>query len=255
VLLLLPPSEGKTAPTGRRGRPLDVAWLSFNNALGPTRAAVLDALIAASGRADALELLGVPPTLGSEVARNTALLTASTAPAASVYSGVLYEALDLPSLGPAARRRAYRWVVVGSALFGALRLADRIPAYRLSMKVNLPPLGPLAAVWRGPLAAELGAAAGRGLVVDCRSSTYAAAWVPQGQTATGWVQVAVPGATHLAKHTRGLVARLLCDAKVEVRTPARLASVVAEAFDCDLTAPRRPGQPWVLSVSAQTGST
>jgi hypothetical protein len=66
------------------------------------------------------------------------------------------------------------------------------------------------------------------------------------------VQVAVPGATHLAKHTRGLVARLLCDAKVEVRTPARLASVVAEAFYCDLTGPRRPGQPWVLSVGLRT---
>ena len=182
-------------------------------------------------------------------------MTAPTAPVASVYSGVLYEALDLPSLDPAGRRRAYRRVVVGSALFGALRLADRIPAYRLSMKVNLPPLGPLAAVWRGALAAPLSAAAGPGLVVDCRSSTYAAAWVPQGPTARRWVQVAVPGATHLAKRTRGLVARLLCDADVEVRTPARLASLVAEAFDCDLTAPRRPGQPWLLSVGERTPAT
>ena len=52
--------------------------------------------------------------------------------------------------------------------------------------------------------------AGRGVVVDCRSSTYAAAWAPQGPLAERWVQVRVPGATHMAKHTRGLVARQLC---------------------------------------------
>ncbi|MEO7236696.1 MAG: peroxide stress protein YaaA, partial [Lapillicoccus sp.] len=230
MLLLLPPSESKTVPVGRRGRPLDLGRLSFDTGLGPTRSAVLAALVTASERPDALTVLGVPPTLGPEVARNGRLLMAPTAPAAAVYSGVLYEALDLPSLEPAARRRAYRWVVVCSALFGALRLADRIPAYRLSMKVNLPPLGPLAAVWRGPLAPELHATAGRGLVVDARSSTYAAAWAPRGDLASRWVQVAVPGATHLAKHTRGLVARHLCRAGVDARTPARLAAVVGERF-------------------------
>ncbi len=254
MLLLLPPSEGKTAPTGRRGGPLALDRLSFADGLGPTRAAVLSALVATSREPDALEVLGVPPTLGAEVARNPGLLTAPVAPAASVYSGVLYEALDLATLDPAARRRAYRWVIVASALFGALRLTDRIPAYRLSMKVNLPLLGPLAAVWRGPLAAELGPAAGRGLVVDCRSSTYAAAWVPQGPAAARWVQVAVPGATHQAKHTRGLVARLLCAAGVETRSPARLAGVVAEAFDCDLALPERAGRPWVLTVGAKTAA-
>ena len=85
-------------------------------------------------------------------------------------------------------------------------------------------------------------------MVDCRSSTYAAAWSPGGALASRWVQVTVPGATHLAKHTRGLVARHLCRAGVEVRTPARLATVVGERFACDLAAPRRTGQPWVLSV-------
>lgn len=254
MLLLLPPSESKTVPVGRRGRPLDLGRLSFDAGLGPTRSAVLAALVSASERPDALAVLGVPPTLGPEVARNGRLLTAPTAPAAAVYSGVLYEALDLASLDPAARRRAYRWVVVCSALFGALRLADRIPAYRLSMKVNLPPLGPLAGVWRGPLAAELDPSAGRGLVVDARSSTYAAAWAPRGALASRWVQVAVPGATHLAKHTRGLVARHLCQAGVDARTPARLAAVVSERFACDLAAPRRTGQPWVLSVGGPTVS-
>jgi cytoplasmic iron level regulating protein YaaA (DUF328/UPF0246 family) len=246
VLVLLPPSEGKTVP--RRGRPLDLNTLAFSG-LTAARHTVLDSLMAASERPDALEVLGVPPTLGDEVARNRRLVTAPTAPAAAVYSGVLYAALGLASLDTAARRRGNRWLVVTSALFGAVRPTDRIPAYRLSMKVNLPPLGPLAAVWRAPLGAELDALAERNLVVDCRSSTYAAAWVPRRAAAARWVTIEVPGATHMAKHTRGLVARHLCEAGVDTRNPVRLADVLAERFDIELARPARPGRPWVLSVS------
>jgi cytoplasmic iron level regulating protein YaaA (DUF328/UPF0246 family) len=246
VLVLLPPSEGKTVP--RRGRSLDLGTLSFAG-LTTARRAVLGSLVAASERPDALVVLGVPPTLGDEVARNRGLVAAPTAPASAVYSGVLYAALGLASLDAAARRRANRWLVVTSALFGAVRPTDRIPAYRLSMKVNLPPLGPLAGVWRGPLGTELDALAERSLVVDCRSTTYAAAWVPTGSAATRWVTVQVPGATHMAKHTRGLVARHLCEAGIDTRNPVRLADVLAERFDVDLARPVRPGRPWVLSVS------
>lgn len=244
MLVLLPPSEGKTVP--RRGRALDLGRLSFP-ALTPTREAVLRSLMSVSASSDALTVLGVPPTLGDDVARNRALTTAPTAPAANVYSGVLYAALGLASLDSAARRRANRWLVVTSALFGAVRPTDRIPAYRLSMKVNLPALGPLAGLWRSPLGAELEALSRRGLVVDCRSSTYVAAWAPA--TRSRWVAVQVPGATHMAKHTRGLVARHLCEAGVDARTPARLADVLAERFAVDLAPPDRPGRPWVLSVS------
>ena len=246
MLVLLPPSEGKTVP--RRGRSLDLSTLSFPG-LTTARQEVLRSLVAASETPDALKVLGVPPTLSDEVARNRGLVAAPTAPAAVVYSGVLYAALGLASLDTAARRRANRWLVVTSALFGAVRPTDRIPAYRLSMKVNLPPLGPLAGVWRTPLGAELDALAQRGLVVDCRSSTYAAAWVPAGPTAARWVTVQVPGATHMAKHTRGLVARHLCEAGVDTRNPVRLAAVLAERFEVDLARPLRAGRPWVLSVS------
>ena len=244
MLVLLPPSEGKTVP--RRRRPLDLNSLSFPN-LAATRQSVLDALLAASARPDALDVLGVPPTLGDEVARNRGLASAPTAPAAVVYSGVLYSALGLATMDAAARRRANRWLVVTSALFGAVRPTDRIPAYRLSMKVNLPPLGPLAALWRAPLAAALDPLAERGLVVDCRSSTYAAAWVPQ--PGAWWVAIHVPGATHMAKHTRGLVARFLCEAGVDARTPQRLADVLADRFEVGLAPPARTGRAWQLSVS------
>jgi cytoplasmic iron level regulating protein YaaA (DUF328/UPF0246 family) len=246
MLVLLPPSEGKNPP--RRGRSLDLDELSFP-ALTETRRSVLKALVAASAEPDALAVLGVPPTLGDEVARNRFLDDAPTAPAAAVYSGVRYAALDLASLDTAARRRANRWFVVTSALFGAVRLTDRIPAYRLSMAANLPPLGPMAVVWRGALAPALDPLAERGLVVDCRSSTYAAAWVPPPVAAKRWVAVTVPGATHRAKHTRGLVARHVCQTGVDARTPQRLASLLAERFDVGLAAPVRAGRPWLLSVS------
>jgi hypothetical protein len=117
------------------------------------------------------------------------------------------------------------------------------------MKVNLPPLGPLAGLWRGPLGAELDALSQRGLVVDCRSGTYAAAWVPASASTSRWVTIQAPGATHMAKHTGGLVARHLCDAGVDATTPKRLADALAERFTVDLAAPVRPGRPWVLSVS------
>ena len=93
-------------------------------------------------------------------------------------------------------------------------------------------------------------AAGRGVVVDCRSSTYAAAWRPGADLAERWVQVRVPGATHMAKHTRGLVARHLCVAGVAPRSVPALADVVAGAFGVELHEPARPGAPWVLDVTA-----
>lgn len=246
--MLLPPSESKAGRS--RGKPLDLDTLSFA-ALRPQREAAIAAVAAVSAREDAHALLGVSPNLVEEVARNTRLTTAPAPPAADVYTGVLYDALDLGDLAPGERRRANRWIVVVSALFGAVRPSDRIPPYRLSMAVNLPGVGPLASHWREALDQELTAAAGSGLVVDCRSSTYTAAWTPSGPVAEQWVQVRVPGATHMAKHTRGLVTRHLLGVDREPRTPSALARALEHAFDVGLTEPERPGRPWVLDATAR----
>jgi hypothetical protein len=88
-------------------------------------------------------------------------------------------------------------------------------------------------------------------VVDCRSSTYAAAWTPTGDLAERWVQVRVPGATHMAKHTRGLVTRELCRVGRDVRRVPDLLPVLGESFDVALTPPPRPGRPWVLDATAR----
>ena len=246
MLILLPPSESKW--NRPRGRPADPATWSFPQ-LAVTRARVAHAAAEASRSPDAATLLGVPPSLLHEVALNLVLDTATATAAAEVYTGVLYDALDLPSLDPAARRRANRWLVVVSALHGAVRPGDRITAYRLAMGVDLPGVGPLAATWRPGLDQVLPGAAGRGVLVDCRSAAYAAAWRPREALASRWVQVRVPGASHRAKHVRGLVARHLCVAGVSPRSVPALAEVVAGDFDVRLTEPTGPRVPWLLDVT------
>jgi cytoplasmic iron level regulating protein YaaA (DUF328/UPF0246 family) len=177
VLILLPPSEGKFSPT--RGKPLNLDHLSHPE-LGPTRRHVLHALVdLCRGDADnARKVLGLSSGQADEVARNAGLRTAPTASAARIYTGVLYESLALDTLSAAANRRAATRVAITSSVFGLVRLADRIPSYRLNGSVNLPGLGTVAGVWRSALDEVLGHEAQRGLIVDLRSGTYAAFWRP-----------------------------------------------------------------------------
>lgn len=212
MLVLLPPSEGKTAPAS--GPALDLAALSAP-VLGPMRDKVLDALIDVSARPDAVTALGVGASIAGEVARNVELRSAPTARADRVYSGVLFAAAGLSGLTPAARTRAQESVRIFSGLWGVTTPVDRIPAYRLSMATDLPGIGPLAAAWRDELAAALDERADGDLVIDCRSATYLAAWrPPRGAT---WVQVRVVRelagvrsvVSHNAKHARGVLTRHL----------------------------------------------
>jgi hypothetical protein len=212
VLLLLPPSEGKTPPPS--GRPVELSALTAPE-LSATRRHVLDALMATSARPDGSSILGVGPGAVSDVERNVHLRAAPAGRAAAVYSGVLYGAAGLGDLTGGARDRAARHVRIVSALWGAVGPEDAIPAYRLSMGVDLPGVGPLARAWRAPLAPVLDAAAGGGVIVDCRSAGYVAAWRPP--RGTDWVAVRVlrelDGArtvvSHHAKHARGLLTRHL----------------------------------------------
>ncbi len=225
MLILLPPSEGKTGP--RRGRPLDLEGLSFPE-LSEARARVLDALVAVSGGPDALTTLKAGESLADLVHANSMLRSAPCSPASSTYTGVLYEALDFGTLSPSGRRRANASVLIFSALFGVVRPTDRIPAYRLTGSVSLPRVGSLARFWRGELDGVLPAGTP---IVDCRSSTYAPFWTPPG----AWpVRVfrEVRGkrtvVSHMAKHARGLVARALCEAP---RAPRTIEQAVAAASD------------------------
>jgi cytoplasmic iron level regulating protein YaaA (DUF328/UPF0246 family) len=231
VLILLPPSEGKTPP--RRGKPLDLGSLSFP-ALTLHRAEVLDALtsLCTSEPADvAAKVLGLGSTQVADVERDARLAQAPTARADAVYSGVLYEALDLPSLDAAARRRATSWLAVASGLFGLLRPADRVPAYRLSGDVSLPGIGTVSTYWGRRLDAAVREAAGRGLVVDLRSSTYAAFWRPGPDLARKVVTMRVlhevdgrrKVVSHFNKATKGRIVRALLEDGTAPGTPTRFA--------------------------------
>ncbi len=213
MLILLPPSEGKAAP--ETGPPLDLSALTCAELL-PYRERLLGVLerLGRGGTKNGLARLGIGPGLTHELERNAGLRTAATAPAAEVYTGVLFQHLDLASLPPDARGRATGRILVASALWGVVGLDDRIPAYRLSIGADLPRLPGLASFWRGPLASAL---PDEGLVVDCRSGAYAAAWRPSVgpllevrplHEANGKRTVI----SHMAKATRGDVARLLVEA-------------------------------------------
>jgi cytoplasmic iron level regulating protein YaaA (DUF328/UPF0246 family) len=263
VLVLLPPSEGKVpAVRAGRRRPVDLDRLSWPQ-LREARSRVLDALATASARPDALAVLGVGPSLAGEVAGNTRLREVPARPVRELYTGVLYDALDLAALPPAARRSAARSLVVVSALWGALRPGDAVPPYRLSMGTELPGLGPLAAFWREHLDDPLTAAAGSGVVVDCRSTTYQAAWTPPPEVARRTVAVRVlredegrrTVVSHSAKWHRGLVTRhLLVRGGPTPRSPRAVAAAVAEAFRCELVPPSRPGRSWTLDVLVADGA-
>lgn len=245
MLLLLPPSEGKTAPAD--GPPLDLMALSSPR-LTAHRRRLLTALVRASRAPDALRRLGVGVSLAAEVAANTALRTAATAPAREVYSGVLFTAAGLSDLpDEESRRRADASVRIVSALWGVVRPADPIPAYRLSMTVDLPGVGPLAPSWRAVLPRVLDPEAAERLVVDCRSSSYAAAW-PGPAAGPGRVRVTVlregPGGrapvSHWAKHTRGVLVRHLLTRPGPVpSTPQALLTAARELVGTPLLAGTR----------------
>ena len=177
MLLLLPPSQGKSAP--ERGRRAGLSTLAYPR-LRDTRERLIDAV-------------------------DPALRAAPAVPAAELYTGVLFAALGLDDL-------PWDGVLIASALWGVVRPGDRIPAYRLDMGAKPAGIGGLAGYWREPLRAAL---PDRGLVLDMRSGSYAAAWQPRRaeHLAVRGFTEAPDGSrkviTHMAKRVRGELARMV----------------------------------------------
>ncbi|HYI36736.1 MAG TPA: peroxide stress protein YaaA [Thermoleophilaceae bacterium] len=226
--ILLAPSEGKTAPAS--GPPLALGRLSHSDELTAARERVLDALVrlsAGRSRKRALDALGLSKTQAGELERNAGLREAPTAPAGEVYTGVLYQHLALAELGSRARSRAADQVLVASALFGVVGLGDPIPAYRLSIGARIPALRKgLPAFWRPALARALPDEPGE-LVLDLRSGSYAAAWAPRHAAVVSIRAVTPEGKviSHMAKATRGRVARAVLEARTQPREPEAVAAL------------------------------
>ncbi len=234
MLILLPPSEGKTAPES--GEPLDLDTLDLGT-LNPTRERILTSLIAvSSGNAKrAMDRLGLGKTQADALPRNANLRNEPTARADAVYSGVLYAALDLATLDEAARKRADESVAVASALFGLVRPGDLIPAYRLSGDVMLPRLGSVAGIWRKKLGPVLTELVGDGLLIDLRSGMYVNLYKPVGdlaeRTATMRVLHEHNGTrkvvSHFNKATKGRIVRALLESGADPTSVDDLEATLA----------------------------
>jgi cytoplasmic iron level regulating protein YaaA (DUF328/UPF0246 family) len=248
VLILLPPSEGKAEP--RRGKPLALG----SGPLADARRPVLDALVAlCAGPEDAaVRTLGLSPGQVSDVRRNARLATLPTAAAERIYTGVLYDALDLPSLDASAHRRALARVAIVSSAYGLVRPGERIAPYRLAGDVTLPGLGGVAAHWRAHLDPIVREMAGTGLVVDLRSTTYAAFWRPAPDLARRVVTVRVlhevagrrQVVSHFNKATKGRLVRAVLEDGRDPRSPAAFARLLDDlGWHVELGAPGRSGTP------------
>ena len=183
--------------------------------------------------------------------------TAPTARADAIYTGVLYDHLGLATLSSAARRRAASRVAITSSLFGVVRPTDRIPSYRLSGDVTLPRVGAVAGVWRDTLGPAVLEALGSGLLLDLRSTTYAAFWRPPRELARRVATVRVLHETggkrkvvsHFNKATKG---RLLLQALLDGADPRDLDELAEACEKAGVVAepgPRpKPGRPMTLDV-------
>jgi cytoplasmic iron level regulating protein YaaA (DUF328/UPF0246 family) len=249
VLILLPPSEGKTAAPA--GSPVDPSTLWLPS-LATARTRVLKKLVSLCARssersiADSLAVLGLSNGQRSEITRNAGLLEAPAAPAAQIYTGVLYEALGTTTLAAAEKDWLGRTAVVFSGLWGAVRLGDEIPAYRCAAGVTLPGIGGLTPYWKKVLKKPLDEATASVPVLDLRSGAYAAMWAPGANAAVLRVlhERVVGGVagrsvvSHFNKATKGRLVRALA---VEQAAPGSVDELVTALRDLKFTVEEQAG--------------
>jgi cytoplasmic iron level regulating protein YaaA (DUF328/UPF0246 family) len=254
-MILLPPSEGKTDATGKQK--LDFKKLSFPE-LTKQRQELANAVVAmANGpAAKARTALSISAKQDFEIERDQKLLTAPTGPAWSVYTGVLYDAIDIDSLSAKAKAKFEAENFVVSALFGLINVTDRIPAYRLSGDTVVPKVGSLTKFWSDSITQAI---TDHGeFVIDLRSGIY----VKLGPTGKDIAdQVVIPrimqkmptGApkvvSHSNKATKGRLVRSLAQAAKSVTSVEQLAELAAKvALDVKIVKPAKAGVPWGLDV-------
>jgi len=218
--ILLPPSETKR--DGGDGAPLDVRSLSFPALAAPRRAAVRAVRELARDRDASMTALKLGPRLAGEVDRNRAVTRSPTMPAIDRYTGVLFDALDAPTLPVSSRRFAAERLFVHSALLGPVGALDGIPAYRLSHDSRLPGLS-LRTHWSAAVAAVL--ARDDGLLVDLRSEGYVGLGPAPARDGSVYLRVVTEGAdgvtralNHFNKHAKGLLARALLEQGEDLAT-------------------------------------
>lgn len=233
MFIWLPPSEGKTSPS--EGPTLDLETLSFPE-LTDRRTPLLAAIEVLGHDDSAAHILGLSPKgCAPALEANASVRSAPCTTASRLFSGVLFDALNLAGLEPTALRRAEHMVRIFSGLFGVLSPSDLIPNHRLAMSTRLPAFPTLSTYWREALTPALNSEATGNVILDCRSGPYRAACP---RPAAQLIELAVVRQTgqkrhvisHEAKKWRGLVARafLLSEADVESVESAEDVTTVIE---------------------------
>jgi cytoplasmic iron level regulating protein YaaA (DUF328/UPF0246 family) len=219
--------------------------LSTPELAGPR--SVLLAALRRAARADRPALatgLRLPPSLAAAALRaDLAAGAAPTMPALDRYRGVVYLALDAPSLGPAARARAEEQVLVMSGLWGVVRGGDLVPDYRVPASGTIPGLGVVSAHWRPALRTAMPALVGDSPVLDLRSTDYRDMWKPGpelreqvvavrvlAEQGTGAGRRTMPVSYH-AKYVKGLVVRHLVGGRRRHTDPMAALADAAAALD------------------------
>jgi cytoplasmic iron level regulating protein YaaA (DUF328/UPF0246 family) len=244
-VILLPPSEGKAG--GGDGPPVEWDGGRFTQ-LGPQRKVVRDAVLRViRRRAAAQGLLGVKGAhLDRALDEWADIGTAPTMPAGLRYSGVVWDALDIPALPAPARRRAMSRIVVPSGLWGLVAADDPIPAYRLKMSARVGDLGRLSAWWLPVLGTALAERARRGMIIDLLPQEHAAAIDPAVLRSGSLLRVEIlepgPGRRsvgHAGKSLKGHLARAIIQA--DARSAADVAALRVPGL--------RPGERGTGSVA------
>ena len=249
--ILLPPSAGKSTKETTNHLQLEKLWQAEH--LTQTRRQLIDDVQNTALLADAAQIFKLGPKNAHEISQNLEVYDAPALAAWQLYDGVLYQAAKFAqifSYGACAQggqgqgqgnqpqgsgqgqggqsqadqsqglqRQLEELTLVFSALFGPVRLTDRITPHRLSGSVKLPGQGSVASIWSKALKELLTQQLSGHVVVDLRSAEYGAMYRPArgGECLTLNIAVAkVNPATgkrsvvsHWAKHTRGLLAGAL----------------------------------------------
>jgi hypothetical protein len=229
VLILLPPSEAKRPGGGPQVARSDVSPLT------EARATVATALVDFCRRdpAGAVRSLALPArSSAADLAMNQAVADGPRRAALDRYAGTVYEGFDVTTLTAAGRRRALESVLIFSGLFGVLRADEQIPAYRLPVAAVLPTVGALTPYWRAALWNEMDHLLGDGLVVDLRSSDYAAMWRPAGPVREQVLSIRIvteqPNGrlaviSYPSKYGKGRLARALVSSRARITSPDDVA--------------------------------
>lgn len=225
MLIILPPSETKAH--GGSGAALNWDGLSFP-ALNPIRQE-LAAELSSLDVDEAFEVLKLSEKLRGEAESNRELASSPTMPALERFTGVLYDALDAPTLPPAARR----FLAVGDALFGLVHADDLIPHYRLSGGTKLGGRT-LKSRWGTAITDELRALVDADeFLIDMRSGTYQQLGKLKDAATVRVETVQEDGSrkvvSHFNKHYKGELARILAIQGENVSTLKDAARVAQEA--------------------------